>query len=86
MKKTVTIPVLKSMLTDGNVEFTYKKKNGEIRNVVGTTSKIALERVGITFADKDSGCQQSVRYYDISKNAWRSFSVQCNNTVEAEAI
>ena len=86
MKKTVTIPVLKIMLTDGNVEFTYKKKNGEIRNVVGTTNKIALERVGITFDDKDSGFQQSVRYYDISKNAWRSFSAQCNNTVEAEAI
>lgn len=86
----VTISVLKSMLNNGNVEFTYKKKNGETRNAIGTTNKTALERIGITFGDKNDGCDssetKSVRYYDISKNAWRSFSVQYNNTVEAEAI
>lgn len=86
----VTISVLKKMLANGNVEFTYTKKNGETRNAVGTTNKRALERIGVTFSDNGGGCdgaeQKSVRYYDISKNAWRSFSVQYNHTVEAEAI
>lgn len=84
MKKTVTLSVLKSMLANGNVQFTYKKKNGETREAVGTTNKEALDRVGVEFSG-DGQCS-SVRYYDVNKNAWRSLSSECNVTVTAEAI
>lgn len=84
MKKTVTLSVLKSMLANGNVQFTYKKKNGETREAVGTTNKQALDRVGVEFSG--DGQSSSVRYYDVNKNAWRSLSSECNGTVTAEAI
>lgn len=91
MKKTVTTSVLKSMLNAGNVKFTYKKKNGEEREAIGTTNKQALDRIGVTVADAGSCTtsgeeEKSVRYYDVQKNAWRAFSLENNKTVVAEAI
>lgn len=89
MKKTVTISVLKSMLSKGNVKFTYKKKNGETREAIGTTNKRALDRIGIEFKNNDSNPDKSksvVCYYDIEKNEWRSLSIKYNNTVIAEEI
>ena len=88
MKKTVTISVLKSMLSKGNVKFTYKKKNGETRETIGTTNKRALDRIGIEFSDDcvAKNNTKTVTYYDVEKNAWRSFSIEYNNTVTAEEI
>lgn len=85
MKKTVTISVLKSMLSGGNVKFSYKKTNGETREAIGTTNKQTLDRIGVAFSG-ECGEAKSVRYYDVEKNAWRSLSVENNKTVTAEAI
>lgn len=90
MKRMVSIYVLKEMLSRGNVEFTYKKKNGEERTAIGTTNKNALARIGISRSDDGSGCSSSKKnvlvYYDVRKNAWRSFSLELNKSVMAEAI
>lgn len=88
MKKTVTISVLKSMLSEGNVKFSYKKINGETREAIGTTNKQALDLADVTFSADlcRAGEEKSVRYYDVEKNAWRSLSVEINKTVTAEAI
>lgn len=88
MKKTVTISVLKSMLSEGNVKFSYKKTNGETREAIGTTNKQALDRIGVRFPGGGSACgeEKTVIYYDVKKNVWRSLSVENNKTVTAEAI
>lgn len=88
MKKTVTISVLKSMLSEGNVKFSYKKTNGETREAIGTANKRALDRAGVAFSAGGArgGEEKSVRYYDVEKNAWRSLSATNNKTVTAEAI
>lgn len=88
MKKTVTISALKSMLSRGNVKFSYKKTNGEMREAIGTTNKQALDRIGAQFSGDGSSCgeEKTVLYYDVEKNAWRSISAEYNKTVMAEAI
>lgn len=88
MKNIVTISVLKSMLSNGNVKFSYKKTNGETREAIGTTNKQALDRIGVQFSGEGDSCgeEKTVMYYDVEKNAWRSLSVEYNKTVTAEAI
>lgn len=88
MKKIVTLSELKSMLSKNNVLFTFKKKDGTEKEVIGTTNKNALDRIGVTF--KNDGIvntnDKTVRYFDVNKNEWRCLSVENNNTVTAEEI
>lgn len=88
MKKTVTISVLKSMLSQGNVKFSYKKTDGEMREAIGTTNKQSLDRIGVQFSVDGSSCgeEKTILYYDVEKNTWRSLSAEYNKTVMAEAI
>lgn len=88
MKNIVTISVLKLMLSRGNVKFSYKRTNGEMREAIGTTNKQTLDRIGVQFSGESSSCgeEKTVVYYDVEKNAWRSLSTEYNKTVMAEAI
>ena len=60
------------MLNEGKVEFSFTKINGEKRDAVGTTNLDlipASDRTTIT----NSESSDTVTYYDLGKNAYRTF-------------
>ncbi len=60
------------MLNEGKVEFSFTKINGERRDAIGTTNLDlipAADRTTITNSDNSD----TVTYYDLGKNAYRTF-------------
>lgn len=70
--KSIPHNELKDQLKRGQVKFYFKKVKGELRVALGTLdlSKIPLERhpKGGSLSDTQ------IAYYDLEKDAWRSFS------------
>lgn len=66
---------LRTKLNEGTVQFAFKKLDGTLRTAVGTTSleSIPLENHPSTGVASSSA---SIRYFDMSKNAWRSVSAE----------
>lgn len=82
---TESIDTLQEMLHNGVVEFTYTKKNGEIRQARGTKCWDA-EIVGENFvAPNGRGSDKTgvVTYWDLDKDAWRSLGMDSLVSVES---
>ena len=82
---TKSIDTLQEMLHNGVVEFTYKKKNGEIRNARGTKCWDA-KIVGENFvAPTGVGSDKTgvVTYWDLDKDAWRCLGMDSLISVES---
>jgi len=60
---------LQSEMLVGDVEFTYKKINGEIRKAKGTL-KFMAEHI-----DQMDGKKDVIQYYDLEKKGFRSFVI-----------
>lgn len=58
----------------GEVKFTYRKLNGEIRNAVGTLKNIDYLRK--TTGNAYQRPADVLCYFDIEKKAFRSFTIQ----------
>lgn len=65
-------------LKTGIVEFTYVKLNGEERNTKGTLNLEMVPKESHPKTDIISGNPDMIRYWDIDKEAWRTFDI---NTV-----
>lgn len=63
---------LKSALHQGPVQFSYKKKNGEIREAVGTLHNVEPLLVG---SNKFSNDVLTLRYYDLEKEDFRAMKI-----------
>lgn len=73
---TEEIKDFKNKLHKGVVEFKYTKVNGEERTARGTLHETAITEAGgsmpkgtMTVSD------ETIRYYDLKSNGWRSFRV-----------
>lgn len=84
---------LKTLLSEGQVTFTFKKANGEIRTATGTRILNPAIAMGYTEDDKPKGIRKEVpgviAFWDIDKGAWRSVREDSiisidNVTTEAE--
>lgn len=65
---------LLTLLNKGIVNFTYRKVDGTIRNAVGTRNLcLACQALGLSIPMPKTGRNNPTAYYDIEKNAWRSF-------------
>lgn len=63
---------LKKRLKDGEVSFTYRKKDGSLRTARGTTKMDSIpeeHQPKGNYTSPDNVC----RYYDINSEGWRSF-------------
>lgn len=83
-QKETNIANLKKALHEGVVEFSYKKKNGEIRNAKGTLN---IEVMGESNAPKGTGYEvtdTNIRYYDLNSEGWRSFII--DNLIEWKKV
>lgn len=70
--KAMMIESLKEKLHNGVAHFIFIKKNGEVREAWGTTSKSLVEKYV-----NGRGCSReafkTTAYFDIEKGEWRSF-------------
>jgi hypothetical protein len=65
---------LKNLLHNGVVEFTYTKKNGELRTARGTLNFDEIpEDQHPRGGDVDYSSETTTRYYDLNSSGWRSF-------------
>lgn len=67
---------LKTLLGEGQVTFTFRKANGEIRTATGTRILKSSVAMGFTDADMPKGTGREIpgviAFWDIDKGAWRS--------------
>ena len=75
----VTIDVLHSSLHGTTpVSFSFMKKDGTMRNAVGT---LHMDLIPEGMKPKDSSANfvgDNLKYFDLEKNAWRSLSKDCS--------
>lgn len=73
MQNNITNALL-SLLNKGIVRFTYRKVDGTIRKAIGTRN-LAEARLhfGLIVPTPKTGRNNPTAYYDIEKEAWRSF-------------
>lgn len=69
--KAMMIGVLKEKLRNGVAHFIYIKKNGEIREAWGMTSKALVDKY-INGCGRSRETFNTTAYFDIEKGAWRS--------------
>lgn len=67
---------LKTLLSEGQVTFTFTKANGETRTATGTRILKSSVAMGFTDADMPKGTGREIpgviAFWDIDKGAWRS--------------
>lgn len=84
MENQDLVEKLKKKLHEGEVQFVYKKKNGEERMALGTLKK---EIYGEANAPKGSDVKYAdnvIRYFDMNSAGWRSFVAENLISVEDE--
>ena len=71
---TNTAKALLALLDKNIVRFTYEKKDGTIRNAVGTRNLcLACKALNISIPLPKTGRKNPTAYYDLEKQDWRSF-------------
>ena len=83
-KKEVNINEFKKALHKGKVKFSYIKKDGSIRDAVGTLN---IDVMGEDNKPKGTGYEitdSNIRYYDLNSEGWRSFIT--DNLIEWSSI
>lgn len=74
---TEEIKVFKKRLHEGIVEFKYAKVNGEERTARGTLHETAITEDGGSMPNGTMNVSNdTIRYYDLISNGWRSFRVE----------
>lgn len=72
MTKQITARQLRKMLAQGTVQFAFEKKDGTIRQAIGTRNP---EMIPIKDLPKQGPTNfNTVNYYDVEKKAWRGVS------------
>lgn len=74
----MTLEELKNEMKLTSVFFKYKKKDGTIREAVGTTNLTLINMLfGEEFVPKGESTrkisEENTRYFDLDKKGWRSF-------------
>lgn len=74
--------------TNQELEFSFKKRDGSVREACGTLSPKVLEaNFGeSSFSDKSAPSPTNVTYFDLDACAWRSFVFENLVSVNGEEI
>lgn len=76
---------LKKKLHEGEVQFIYKKKNGEERMALGTLNKDVYGEENAPKGSDTKWPDDVIRYYDMNAAGWRSFVAENLISVENES-
>ena len=69
-----TVPHLRQILDEKVMRFQFKKKDGSIRNALGTRNELLIpKQAQVKYLDDISN--KSVVFWDLEEEAFRSFSV-----------
>ena len=87
----MTISEFKTALCNNLVKFSFTKKDGTLREAVGTLNMSYIQKTDPQAVPNSLGYSSSpetdmVRYYDIERRNWRSFHEWQFNEVEATAL
>lgn len=66
---------LVEMLNEGMVEFTFRKKNGEVRNMFGTRNMSYVPDEMKPKGGMNSKSEHIVTVFDLENMSWRSFDI-----------
>ena len=66
---------LKAKMREGEVKFKYTKKNGEIREALGTLNSDVYGKKNEPTGNGYKAPENQIRYYDLNSNGWRSFLI-----------
>ena len=66
---------LKAKMREGEVKFKYTKKNGEIREALGTLNSDVYGKENEPKGNGYSVPENQIRYYDLNSKGWRSFII-----------
>lgn len=84
--KADEVMYLEQKMLEGAVAFQFKKKDGTVRNAVGTLCRRLMKLADNTFWEPKGPakpeCPSIVKYFDCDKKEWRSFSVTSLIAVE----
>ena len=72
--------------TEDVVNFTFKKKNGEIRHAHGTKKIDKIKSIDKAAIPSGKGVQKTgvIAYFDLDKSAWRSFQEESLISIEEQ--
>lgn len=77
--KADEIMLLQSKMREQAVKFQFKKKDGTIRDAIGTLKRALMKQAdGSLWAPKGESKPEPdnvIRYFDLDKGMWRSFTV-----------
>ena len=87
----MTISEFKTALCNNLVKFSFTKKDGTLREAVGTLNMSYIQKTDPQAVPNSLGYSSlpetdMVRYYDIERHNWRSFHEWQFNEVEATAL
>ncbi len=72
--KKIESQELRIKLSEGTVQFAFKKIDGTLRTAIGTTNMTTVPQEHHPSGRGGESSLASVRYFDIEKGAWRSVS------------
>ena len=72
--------------TEDVVNFTFKKKNGELRHARGTKKMDKIESIDECAIPSGKGAPKTgvISYFDLDKSAWRSFQEESLVSIETQ--
>jgi hypothetical protein len=74
----ITIEDLKVNLSGSTpVYFSYFKKDGSIRNAIGTLNENLIP-ADLRPKDSSANTGSNLKYFDLDKKAWRSLQIDCS--------
>lgn len=71
--KRIDTSKLKELLNGGVVSFSFEKKNGDLREAVGTTNTNNIPVANLAKGGSTPG--DKVPYFDLIKGGWRSVAI-----------
>ena len=72
----ITEEGIKRILASGDVHFTYRKKDGTVREAYGTRNTNIINEYNASPKGNSSEKDGVITYYDLDLNGWRSFKVE----------
>lgn len=86
MEKNLVEKLKELLRTRSMIGFTYMKKNGEERHAYGTTNTDSIQAIDENALPSGVGTHKEgvVCYFDLDKNAWRSFHEDSLITIDTD--
>ena len=86
VKESLQQKLNRLLKTEDVVNFTFKKKNGELRHARGTKKMDKIESIdeGAIPSGKGAPKTEVIAYFDLDKSAWRSFQEESLVSIETQ--